>query len=126
MLRRKKSDGSEEIIEDLAAEPEAAAEEETAEPEEEPEPVMYEAPLDEREPLDAMTLVGGSRFWAEYRKTATVRAVQVDTPFFVETPEGVMEAEAGDYLCVGSFGDVWPIKKEIFFATYKPVSPNKA
>lgn len=57
----------------------------------------------------------------EYRKTATVRAIQMDAPFRVETTEGVMEGAAGDYLCQGPAGECWPIKREVFEATYELV-----
>jgi hypothetical protein len=57
----------------------------------------------------------------EYRKTAAVKALQMDRPFRVETNEGVMEGAAGDYLCEGPAGECWPIKRDIFKATYEPV-----
>lgn len=56
----------------------------------------------------------------EYRKTATVRAEQMDRPFVVQTNEGTMTGEIGDYLCVGPAGDRWPVKRHIFEATYTP------
>lgn len=55
----------------------------------------------------------------KYRKTAPVWAVQMTEPFEVETLEGTMRAEAGDYLCEGPKGERWPIKKEIFESTYE-------
>lgn len=54
----------------------------------------------------------------EYRKTATVHAMRMDRPFAVETLEGTMHGEAGDYLCEGPAGERWPIKRAIFEATY--------
>jgi len=57
----------------------------------------------------------------EHRKTATTLAVQVSEPFTVDTEEGVMEGRAGDYLCVGPAGEAWPVKREIFEATYEAV-----
>jgi hypothetical protein len=54
----------------------------------------------------------------EYRKTATIFAVQMDRPFEVVTLEGVMQGAAGDWLAQGPAGDHWPIKDAIFKATY--------
>ena len=60
-------------------------------------------------------------FGKEYRKTATVFAVQMDDEFTVETLEGVHEGHAGDYLCKGVEGEKWPVKREIFERTYELV-----
>lgn len=56
----------------------------------------------------------------EYRKTATVFAVQMEKPFSVPTLEGTMEGEAGDYLVQAATeeGEMWPVKKAIFEGTY--------
>lgn len=56
----------------------------------------------------------------QYHKVATVLAVQMAAAFEVETLEGTMHGEAGDYLCQGAAGDRWPVKRAIFEATYKP------
>ena len=59
------------------------------------------------------------REWGDvYRKVAPAYAVQMREPFVVHTLEGVMEAGAGDYLCEGPGGDVWPVRAEVFEATY--------
>jgi len=39
----------------------------------------------------------------------------------VWTPEGTMEARPGDYIVRGVAGEVYPVKREIFEATYEPV-----
>lgn len=59
----------------------------------------------------------------EYRKTATVFAVQVHEPFSVATMEGVMRAEMGDYICQANTaeGEIWPVKRAIFEKTYGKV-----
>jgi hypothetical protein len=60
--------------------------------------------------------------WAEYRKTATVRAKRMEGPFHVDTPEGRMEGDVGDYLCgPGAEGEFWPCKASIFESTYEEV-----
>jgi len=53
-----------------------------------------------------------------YRKIALVRAVQMNRSFAIQTLEGLMRGQKGDYLCEGSAGERWPIKKEIFESTY--------
>jgi len=57
----------------------------------------------------------------EYRKTATVQAIQLDLEFAVNTLEGVMTGQPGDYLCEGIDGERWPVKKEIFEKTYEVI-----
>lgn len=56
-----------------------------------------------------------------YRKTALVRAVQMEHDFSVETLEGTMRAKTGDYLCKGQDGEYWPVKNEIFQKIYEEV-----
>ena len=63
-------------------------------------------------------VVGNHQGFKTYRKIALVYAKQMDDEFEVNTKEGRMFGERGDYLCYGSHGDKWPIKKEIFEATY--------
>lgn len=50
-----------------------------------------------------------------------MKCCQIHEPFEIETLEGVMKAEAGDWLIVGSKGEMWAIKKDIFEATYTVV-----
>lgn len=59
-----------------------------------------------------------------YRKTATAKAKQFMMPFRVETPEGVMTGDAGDYVLEGPAGEQWPVKREIFEATYVENKPG--
>lgn len=58
----------------------------------------------------------------EYRKIATVWAVEMPAAFEVDTLEGKMRGEPGDYLCEGPAGERWPVKKAIFENTYRRVS----
>jgi hypothetical protein len=57
----------------------------------------------------------------EYRKTATIRAVRVDRPFVVDTLEGKMRGNAGDYLAVGVKGEWYPIAADVMAASYERV-----
>lgn len=56
------------------------------------------------------------------KKPVIVEAVQMDEAFVVETLEGTMMGEAGDYLITGIYGEQYPCKKEIFEQTYEAVT----
>jgi len=55
------------------------------------------------------------------KKPIPISAARIDEPFEVQTLEGTMKGEAGDYLLIGVRGEVYPCKKEIFEETYQPV-----
>jgi len=57
--------------------------------------------------------------WYEYRKTATTKARQVHEPFKVQTTEGVMEGQAGDYLCLDNAGNPYPCARAVFESSYE-------
>jgi hypothetical protein len=42
----------------------------------------------------------------------------------INTLEGDMQVNDGDWIVKGSFGEFWPVKKEIFEATYEKVDSN--
>ena len=42
-----------------------------------------------------------------------------DPALFIETPEGIMRADEGDYIVRGIAGEFYPVKKEIFERTYE-------
>ena len=57
----------------------------------------------------------------QYRKRpVVVFAAQMDEEFEVETLEGTMRGQAGDYLICGVKGEHYPCRKDIFEATYDP------
>jgi hypothetical protein len=56
---------------------------------------------------------------AEYRKTATTRAVRVDVPFVVDTLEGRMRGNPGDFLAIGVEGERYPIAASVMAASYE-------
>ncbi len=61
---------------------------------------------------------------AKFRKRPLViDAVQLNFPegFHVKTLEGVMTGGQGDYLVIGIKGEKYPVKREIFEASYEPV-----
>lgn len=39
----------------------------------------------------------------------------------IYTPEGIMEAQVGDWIIQGVKGEIYPCKPDIFEATYEPV-----
>jgi hypothetical protein len=47
-------------------------------------------------------------------------AKQMDIPFEVHTPEGLLRGEAGDYWCVGPRNQQWPLRATKFQESYKP------
>ena len=52
------------------------------------------------------------------KKPIPVRCIQIHESFEVETLEGVMKGQPGDWLMVGIHGEMYPIAKEIFEKTY--------
>lgn len=54
-----------------------------------------------------------------YRKTSLTYAVQMFTPFEVDTIEGLHTGKAGDYLAIGAQGEMYPIDLAVFEATYE-------
>lgn len=56
-----------------------------------------------------------------YAKVGTIAAIQMDEPFEVETEEGTMRGNVGDWLAVGPLGEAWPIGDEFFQRMYERV-----
>jgi hypothetical protein len=52
------------------------------------------------------------------KKPIPVRCIQINEPFEVETLEGIMKGQPGDWLMVGINGEMYPIADEIFKKTY--------
>jgi hypothetical protein len=73
--------------------------------------------MDPREKATAAALADRSRFRSYQKRVATL-AVQMDAPFTVDTPNGVMDGQAGDYLCLDTKGDPYPCAKDVFEASY--------
>ena len=53
------------------------------------------------------------------KKPIPVRCVQINEPFEVQTMEGLMQGKAGDYLMIGSRGEMYPCDRSIFNETYE-------
>lgn len=45
---------------------------------------------------------------------------RMDAPIFIDTPEGQMAAQVGDWIIKGIAGEFYPCKPDIFAATYEP------
>jgi hypothetical protein len=52
------------------------------------------------------------------KKPIPIRCIQINEPFEVETLEGTMKGQPGDWLVVGVHGEMYPIAKDIFEKTY--------
>ncbi len=58
--------------------------------------------------------------WKCYRKRPVIiQARQMDREFWVETLEGTMHGNAGDWLIKGINGEFYPCKPDIFDKTYE-------
>ncbi|MBI3966598.1 MAG: hypothetical protein HY329_13270 [Chloroflexi bacterium] len=55
------------------------------------------------------------------KRPVVVDAYQTPVPLEIETLEGVMRAEAGDWIVTGVAGERYPCKDDIFRLTYEPV-----
>ena len=62
----------------------------------------------------------------QYRKKPVViSAYKTDMPIKIDTLEGVMQANAGDWIITGVKGEKYPCKPDIFEATYEALSGTK-
>ncbi len=60
---------------------------------------------------------------AKYRKKPVViEAYQTDKELNIETLEGTMHANVGDWIITGVHGEQYPCKPDIFEKTYEPVT----
>ena len=60
---------------------------------------------------------------AKYRKKPVIiEAYQTDKEMDIETLEGTMHADVGDYIITGVKGEKYPCKPDIFEATYEKVA----
>lgn len=50
-----------------------------------------------------------------------VQAYQTDEEIYIETLEGTMKADKGDWIIRGVKGEVYPCKPDVFDMTYKKV-----
>ncbi len=67
--------------------------------------------------LDEMNQAGR---WVHAHKTRPVWAKQVDAQMVVDTLEGNVTANAGDFLCRGVDGELWPQSARSLTTNYTP------
>ena len=60
------------------------------------------------------------------KKPVVIEAYQTDKEMDIETLEGTMHANAGDWIITGVHGEQYPCKPDIFEKTYEKVSENDA
>lgn len=56
------------------------------------------------------------------KKPIVIEAYQTDKVMYIETLEGIMKANVGDYIITGVNGEWYPCKPDIFEQTYEPVN----
>lgn len=76
---------------------------------------------------DRAAIIGNRRAVVAMKAARLVAVRQID-PFVVETAQGTMRGEAGDFLATNHpsddpGSDVWPVSAERFHATYVPADP---
>jgi hypothetical protein len=60
-----------------------------------------------------------------YRKRpVTIWAYQTDEEIDIETLEGTMHANKGDWIIKGVKGEIYPCKPDIFNMTYEPIGED--
>ena len=64
------------------------------------------------------------RFKKYRKKPAIVEAFHTDEEMVIETLEGNMKANKGDFIIRGVRGELYPCKEDIFHETYEKVSEN--
>jgi hypothetical protein len=56
------------------------------------------------------------------KKPIVVEAYQTSTEMVINTLEGTLKAEPGDWIITGISGEQYPCKPDIFEKTYEPVT----
>ena len=56
------------------------------------------------------------------KKPVIVEAIQATQPGLIKTLEGKMAVNVGDWIVTGIKGERYPVKDEIFRATYEPAA----
>lgn len=58
------------------------------------------------------------------KRPVRVKAFKTDKIIFIETLEGKMKANVGDWIITGVNGEQYPVKPDIFERTYKIIEEN--
>jgi len=70
--------------------------------------------------LELLSKINQSQSWFHAKKTRPIWAKMLQRAQTVETLEGRETAGAGDYLCRGESGEVWPQRAKSLEAKYTP------
>jgi hypothetical protein len=60
------------------------------------------------------------------KRPVVVEAFRTEEWLEINTPEGVMRANPGDWVVTGTAGETYPVKPEIFATIYEPVEDDTA
>ena len=75
--------------------------------------------------INCICIEGGmmseKRFKKYRKKPIIVEAYQTDEEIIIETLEGKMKANKGDYIIRGIKGELYPCRQDIFHETYEKV-----
>lgn len=55
------------------------------------------------------------------KKPVKIKAYQTDKVIYIETLEGTMKADIGDWIVTGIEGEQYPVKPGIFEKTYEAI-----
>lgn len=58
------------------------------------------------------------------KKQVRVTAYKTDKTIYIDTLEGTMKAEPGDWIITGVNGEQYPVKPEIFEKTYTVIEKD--
>ena len=64
---------------------------------------------------------GATRMTKYRKKPVIVEAYQTTEECYIETLEGTMKANKGDFIITGVNGEKYPCKADIFWKTYEEV-----
>lgn len=68
-----------------------------------------------------MNEICNEKFEPYKKKPVIVGAYKTDVELEIETLEGVMKANVGDYIIKGVKGEIYPCKADIFEMTYDKI-----
>lgn len=63
--------------------------------------------------------VNKSQLWFRAKKTGFIWAKEITTQQIIQTIEGAVEAQSGDYLCRGSANELWPQASKTLHSRYQ-------
>jgi hypothetical protein len=69
-------------------------------------------------PTNANQITPDSTWVKAVKKPVMVKAKKINSKFYLNTLEGQMTGRKGDYLVIGSFGERYIVRSEIFDSTY--------